>query len=327
MNEHAFINEMPEDRGPGLNKPDEICAANASSRFVEAFFSEPLTTYSLGWTDQENLKALLEFLAPEVPTSRRFEYGTFPNAEAFLSETDDIRAIGADFKRVEYTQTKANGKTLNKGLTVRVDLDNVDQNTNWRELTVSRLMERLLRNEIRRAITLLSAASTNSAKTWDTTAGKDPDQDVLNEAITYNSLVGIPPTNVLYDLVAWGKRILAHRAQNTAGGFASAGQTVDQAAQFAGLQRGYISRSYYQTGPASKSAILGGNRVLIFNTKPNATPFDPSNIKRFTTATVGGTMTRVYEFQQSMKNVDITVEMYSDIVISSTLGLRQLTIT
>jgi hypothetical protein len=325
MNDHAFVNEMPEDTG--RQAADVICAANASSRFVEAFFSEPLTAYSTGWTDQENLQALLDFLAPEVPTSRRFEYATFPNIEAFISETDDIRAIGADFKRVEYTSTKANGTTKNKGLTVRVDMDNVDQSSNWRELTVSRLMERLLRNEIRRAITLLSAAATNTAKTWDTTAGKDPDQDVMNEAVTFNSLVGVPASNVLYDLTAWSKRIVSHRAQNTAGGFASASQAVDQVAQFCGLQRGYVARSYYQTGPSTKTSILGGNRVLVYLTKPNATPFDPSNIKRFTTATIGGTKTRVYEQQVSMKNIDITVEMYSDVVMTSTLGVRQLTIS
>ena len=133
-----------------------------TSRFVEAFFSEPLTTYATGWRDQDGLQDLLDFIAPPTEVPRRFEYQTFPNAEAFLTETDDIRGIGADFKRVEYTSNKATGTTLNKGLTLRVDLDNVDQNTNWRERTIGKLQERILRNEVRRAITLLAAAATNT---------------------------------------------------------------------------------------------------------------------------------------------------------------------
>ncbi len=310
----------------GNPNPGVVCMAN-TSRFVEAFFSEPLTTYAVGWRDQDGLQDLIDFIAPPTETPRRFEYSEFPNTEAFLSDVDDLRAIGADFKRVEYTSTKSTGSTKNKGLTLRVDLDNVDQNTNWRERTVAKLQERVLRNEVRRAITLLAAAATNDAKTWDTTTGKDPDQDVLNAAITYTGVVGLPPSNLLYDLTAWSKRVLSHRAQNLAGGFASAGITVDQVANFVGVQRGAIARHYYQSSPTAKTGILGGNLVLLYMAQPNQTVDDPSNIKRFVTQTLGGTMVRVYEQQVTMKLVDITVELYSDIVITSTLGIRKLTIS
>jgi hypothetical protein len=318
------IEQYAEDNGNP--NPGVVCMAN-TSRFVEAFFSEPLTTYATGWRDQEGLQQLIDFIAPPTEVPRRFEYRTFPNVEAFVTETDDVRAIGADFKRVEYTSDKATGTTKNKGLTIRIDLDNVDQNTNWRERTVAKLQERILRNEVRRAITLLSAAATNTAKTWDTSSGKDPDQDVLNEVISYVGAAGVPPSNVLYDLTAWSKRILAHRAQNLAGGFASAGITVDQVAQFVGVQRGMVARHMYQSSPTAKLGILGGNRVLVFLANPNQSIDDPSNIKRFVTQTMGGTMVRVYEQQVTMKLVDITVEIYSDTVITSTLGVRQLTIS
>lgn len=314
----------------GNPTPGVVCMAN-TARFIEAFFSEPLTTYATGWRDTDGLQDLLDFIAPPTETPRRFEYATFPNAEAFLSETDDIRGIGADFKRVEYTQNKQTGATKNKGLTIRVDLDNVDQNTNWRERTVAKLQERVLRNEIRRSINLLSAAATNTAKTWDTTTGKDPDQDVLNEMVSYTAAVGIPPSNLLYNLTAWSKRVLSHRAQNLAGGFASAGITVDQVASFVGVQRGMVARHYWQSGPSAKSALVlssaAGNPVLLYLAQPNQSVDDPSNIKRFVTQTMGGTMVRVYEQQVTMKLVDITVELYSDIVITSTLGIRQLTIS
>lgn len=315
---------LPKDNGniePGL-----ACMANAS-RFTEAHFSEPLTTYATGWRDQDGLQDLLDFIAPPVEVPRRFEYVQFTNPESFLSETDDVRAIGADFKRVEYTQAKATSTTPNKGLVYRVDLDNVDQNTNWRERIVSQLQLRILRNDVRRSMTLLSAAAVNTAKTWDTTAGKDPDQDVLTEVITSVGIIGIPPSNVLYDLTAWSKRVLSHRAQNTAGGFGSAGSSVDEVASFVGLSRGTIARHQYQTGPATKAGVAGGAIVLVFLANPMQSVEDPSNIKRFVTQTMGGTMVRVYEQQVNMKLIDITVEMYSRPLITSTLGIRKLTIS
>ncbi len=315
---------LPQDNG---NIVAGMAHMANSSRFVEAHFSEPLTTYATGWRDQEGLQDLLDFIAPPVEVPRRFEYIQFVNQDAFLSETDDVRAIGSDFKRVEYSQAKANSTTLNKGLTYRVDLDNVDQNTNWRERIVSQLQLRVLRNDVRRAFALLSAAANNTAKTWDTTAGKDPDQDMINEVITATGVIGIPPTNVVIDLTAWGKRALAHRAQSTAGGFGSANLDINAVAQLIGCQRGMVSRHQYQVTPTTKASVVGAALVLIFLANPSQMIDDPSNIKRFVTQTLGGTMVRVYEQQVSMKLVDITVEQYSRPLITSTLGIRQLTIS
>ena len=315
---------LPQDNG---NPAAGIaCMANAS-RFVEANFSEPLTTYAVGWRDQEGLQDLLDFISPPVEVPRKFEYDVYVNQDAFLSETDDVRAIGSDFKRVEYSKSKTTSTTLNKGLTYRVDLDNVDQNTNWREKIVTQLQLRVLRNDVRRAFTLLSAAATNTAKTWDTTAGKDPDQDMLTEMITANGIIGIPPTNLVMDLTAWSKRVLSHRAQSTAGGFSSAGEDINAVANFIGAQRGMISRNQYQSTATAKSGVAGGAIALMFLANPGQSIDDPSNIKRFVTQTLGGTMVRVYEQQVNMKLVDITVEQYSRPIITSTLGIRQLTIS
>lgn len=315
----------PADNGVSL-EPGIIYAANAA-RFTEAHFSEPLTTFATGWKDQDGLQALLDFIAPPVEVPRRFEFIQWTNNEHFLVDTDDIRGIGADFKRVELTQAKVTSKTLNKGLTYRVDLDNVDPNTNWREKIVTTLQQRLLRSETKRAIALLVAAATNTAKTWDTTAGKDPDQDMLTEVITSTGIIGIPPTNLMVDLTAWSLRAKAHRAQNTAGGFSSAGLSVQQVAEQIGAVRGMIARHKYQVTPTTKGSVAGGNYVLIYLANPSTSIEDPSNIKRFVSQTMGGTLTRVYEQQTSMKNVDISVEHYSLPVITSTLGIRQLTIS
>ena len=105
-------------------------------------------------------------MAPTVPVGRRFEFAQANNAEEFFSEIDDVRAIGADFKRVNYTSSKALGITLNKGLTLRVDRDQIQNNPQWQQQAVDRLMRRLLRNEYRRAITIITAAATTTAVTW-----------------------------------------------------------------------------------------------------------------------------------------------------------------
>jgi hypothetical protein len=149
----------PSERLPyddGNLKPGNIYLAN-EARFTSSFFSEPLTNYTLGWKDNNNIEATLDFLMPPIQVPRRFEYKAATNAEAFLSEVDDVRAIGADFKRVEYKGTSVNDKTLNKGLTIRVDQDQVQAMPNWREVYTTRLLQRILRNELRRAVTAVTA--------------------------------------------------------------------------------------------------------------------------------------------------------------------------
>lgn len=303
--------------------PGVIAAAN-TSRFIETYFSEPLTAYAVGFRDPNNIAESLEFYAPRVPTARRFEFAKASNAEEFYSETDDIRAIGADFKRVEYTSEKVDAKTLNKGLTVRVDLDNVTPG--WQNRTVSKLMRRLQRNELRRAIALISAAATNTGKTWDTSAGKDPDADVLGDLILAADSSGIAPNRVGYGHTAWQKRLLSHRAQENAGGFASAGMTPEQVAGFLSVDKVMVSKERYATGAAAKAQVVS-NLVLMFAAFSGEDVDDPSNIKRFVSTVEGGGDVRVYEQQVSAKLVDVTVEHYSNIIITSALGIRKLTIS
>ena len=299
-------------------------AAN-DSRFGETYYSEPLTTFSTGYRDPNNIQATLEFFAPTVPApGRLFEWKKWNNSEEFYSEADDVRAIGADFKRVEFTGIDQTGKTLNKGLTVRIDLDQAAPG--WEERWTAKLLRRLYRNELRRAFALLSAAATNTAKTWDTTAGKDPDQDVLTALIAGNDASGIYPNRVGYGHTAWAKRILAHRAQLSAGGFASAGSAPDSVAGFLNVDQVYVSKERYQNAAATKAQIVS-NLVLMFMAASGGDIEDPSNIKRFVSPVIGGGQQRVYQQQMSAKLVDITVEYYSALVMTSTLGVQQLTIS
>jgi hypothetical protein len=183
-------------------------------RFESNFYSEPLTEFVVGWLEKQDIKATLDRVAPEVPVGRRFEFKKGANVEAFLSESDDVRAIGADFKRVEYTGTTVNEKTLNKGLTIRID-DDEQFGGNWQERAVRRLTERLYRNELRRAIAVLSAAATNSAVTWDTTAGKDPDFDILSKIEASGDDRGLDSNTILFGSTSLAQaRALASRSEH-----------------------------------------------------------------------------------------------------------------
>lgn len=313
---------LPQDSGS--NAPNVICLAN-EARFTAAYFSEPLTSYAVGWKDPNNIMGTLDFLFPPVQVGRRFEYKSATNAEEFLSETDDVRAIGSDFKRVTATGTSVLSKTINKGLTIRLDMDEA-VGINSKEKAVGRLMRRLQRSELRRAIAAVVAAATNSAKTWDTTAGKDPDQDVRSSLITGATASGIRANRILYGDTAWDKRGLSHRAQVTAGGIASAQLSPEQLAGILGVRGIQVSYERYQSSATAKTEIVN-NLVIQFWAEDGLSEEDPSHTKRFWTPCAGGEMFRVYEQEVSSKFIDITVEHYSNVVASSSLGLRTLTIS
>ncbi len=308
--------------------PGQIYTLANDSRFTETFYNEPLTTYSVGWRDPENIEATLNALAPEVPVPRRFSFKKQDNAQEFLSEiVDDVRAIGSDFKKVEYSGTEVPSKTQNKGLMIVVDLENVAEGTNWEQENVARLLRRLNRNELRRAQAALTAAATNTNKTWNSSA--DPDQDIGTDLITANTASGIFPNRVVFGATAWHTRRGAYRAQDNAGGYASAQLTPEQLAEYLGVGRVIVSRERYQSGAAAKSEVFG-TKVLMYYADDMAGTEDPSNIKRFVSmhgADQGGGRFRVYRQQLSSKLVAISVEHYSQIVVTSTLGIRQFTVS
>jgi len=318
----------PAERLPldtGNNPSGQICLAN-EARFTSSFASEPLSNYATGWTDTNNIEKTLDFLFPPVQAPRRFEFKKADNTESFLSEADDVRAIGADFKHVEYKGTTALDKTINKGLTIRVDLDQVAGMPNWRELYTARLLQRLLRNELRRAFSAMTTAATNTAKTWDTTNGKDPDQDVLTEIATATDASGVRPNRILFGDGAWTKRLLAHRAQSTAGGYGSSALNFAELAAWFSVDRVMTSRERYQNTATTKTKVVTDIVALFFG-EDGLTMDDPSNTKRFWTPVEGGGKYRVYEQPISSKLTDLTVEHYSNVVVTSATGLRTLTIS
>lgn len=315
---------LPASTDLSVMPHETVCFANAA-RFVESYYQQPLTDFAVGWRDPST-EATLEALAPAVLTPHRFEYAEFINAEAFYSDTDDERAIGGDFKTVDYTSTKTTAKLANRGLSIRIDLDNVGDFPNWEIDYTQRLLQRCLRNELRRAGSVASAGATNTAKTWDTSAGKDPDQDMLADLITGADLIGVRANTAIIGETAWSKRLLSHRAQATAGGFASAGKTTDELAAWLNLDRVVVSKERYASSSTAKTQIIS-NLVIFCVSNPGMSTEDPSNLKRFWAPCEGGSKYRVFRHEIGPKIVVLTVEYYSLIKLVSSIGLRKFTIS
>ena len=78
---------------------------------------------------------------------------------------------------------------------------------------------------------------------------------------------------------------------------------------------------------SSTKGKITGDVVLMFFGLDGAMIDDPTHAKRFWSATEGGGKYRVYESQVSAKHIDLTVEHYSNTVVTSTLGIRKITVT
>lgn len=306
---------------------DGICALNASM-LVQGSFSQPLTTYATGWRDDGGvLMSEASFLAPEVQTARRFEYAQNLNWEAFLSDTgEDLRSSGGSFKEVKHNTTKAKDNTENRGLQITVDLDDVREEQDWEQTRVDLLMNRLHRNRLRRALAMLTAIDTNTAKTWDSTDGKDPDTDVLSDLVTAADAIGFRPNRVFYGDTAWSKRVLSISAQKHAGGMSRAGFSPEQLAGFLGVQKVMKSDSRYSTTKTAKAQIIGA-MVLMFMGVDGAGKENPSNVVNFWSPTDQGTRFAVHSMPLGIKRHIIAVECYEKLVATSTLGVRSFTIS
>jgi len=291
--------------------------------FKAAFLSEGLTGYAVGYPGTADLEAELETLAPRVSVPDLFQYRVADSVDAFLTETDDsdVRAMGAEFKALRVTGSTVTAALKHKGLTKRIDVRQIDADPLIKEKAVASLKERLLRAEIYRAANMLWAAATPQTAAWATGDGdSDPDMDVLAAIDGRLTASGVLPNRAVYAPGAWMKRVRGLRGRIDAGGFANAGFTLQQVADFLGLDRVLNSRAIRSVNAGgTKAALVGANRVYLFNAQAGGGTEDPSNIKRFAKDTW-----QVFENPVSAVTVDITVSHYSLISITSTLGIALL---
>lgn len=309
------------DLGEGRNPAGLICAAN-EGRFTSGHYSEPLTAYTVGWRDPENLDALIQTLFPEVPVSRRFEFKKADNAQAFLSEADDLRASGSAFKRVAYTGSSANEKTLNKGLTIRIDHDDEDDVQAAITRDTDRLLRRLQRNELRRGLALLEANDVSSGILFN--KDTNPDGLVRAQLKASTDVTGIRPNVVLYGEAAWDLRLDAYEDPARVQPTNRADKTQQELARYFMVDTVEIAKARYQSTATAKTLIVPSS-VYAYLALQGAGKDDPSAVKRFTSTTRNGQRYGVYVVEHE-KYTDVSVEMYSNIVCTG-LGIETRTVT
>jgi hypothetical protein len=311
---------LPADLGN--NEKGVVCVAN-ESRFTAANYSEPLTTFTVGWKDPESIEDLLNFVAPVIHVGKRFEFKKADNGDSFLSESDDVRAIGSAFKRVEFGGSSVMGKTFNKGLTVRVDHDDV-AGDDWQERHVQLLLRRLHRNELRRSVAALNASSVAAAKTWGGEENQqNPDADLRNALALAADDAGVRPNRILFGEGAWDIRSNVYDIQTTAAAQRAATLSREDLSRKLFVDEIRILGARYQSGAAKAS--IAANDVYCFHAQNDLVKDEPANIKRFVTP-IDGHNFRVYAEEHS-KYTDITVEHYSNIIITSPLGIQHLTVS
>lgn len=303
-----------------------ICAAN-DANFDQQYIAEPLNDYIVGAPDDEGLLAAIEALFPSIPVGRAFTYRTHDTKEQYQTDSaddGDIREIGGNFPRIRTTGSQVDGRTDNKGLTMVLDNDQGGEDSAVQQRAVINLRNRLLRSDLRRGLVILDANDTNDAKTWSSGTTATPDLDVAVANNTGGDARGVDGNVVVWGKGAWIKRQIG-TMNNVSPGMAGLAQiNPAQAASIGGCERGVVLPFRYQSTSTAKAAVLA-DVVFIYHAKQGAMPDDPSNVKRFVTNTPSG-LFRVY-IQPELKKTLVTVEHYSRIVATSTVGIRKLTIT
>jgi hypothetical protein len=301
----------------------QICLPN-ESLFTQDHFSEPLTTYATGWRDPSNIEALMDFIAPPVEVGRRFEFKQAENAEEFIIDSDDIRAVGASFKEVTYTSNTVNAKTLNKGLTIRLDIDQYTDVTKAQQTLTAKLLRRLKRSEYARCLAILAAAATNTAVTWST-GTPNPMADHRTALLAGQVTSGMWNNRIWWANDAWVNQQAGFEAGGTtSAGFRYADKNPDEIAKLLLCDSGMVSNAVYQSSASGKSR-LGAGLVFQFFAEDGVDVEDATHLKRFWSATESGPI-RVYS-QVFAKFIEVTVEHYSLPVATTTLGVRALTVS
>lgn len=317
----------------GANEPlkaGQIRLANEAA-VNNQFLSDALTQYSVGWTSPGGvLEAILETLtgAPVV-VPKRFSFKKADNKKAFaaVEADEDVRAIGADFKRVNVQGETVDAHTVSKGLTIRVDRDELNDDPEAEQKAVAYLRTVLLRGEIVRAFTGLSAAATGgnaTTGTWTPAAKADADAEILAHLQTLADDAGLLPNRIFFGSTAWSKRITTMRASESPAVSMGSTFTREQLAGFYAVDSVHVCNERFQSG-SGKATLLSNNLVLLFNAQRSGLKDDPSNIKRFVTKVAGSTDAVFRE--EHAAGVDVTVAHQSLIAITSSLGIGKITVS
>ena len=317
------------DIGIRAGAPSKGVATLANeSLFNNTFFSQPLTDFAVGYRNQEeDLQAMLDYLAPAVKAPRKFQYRVMNNKAAFDAITDgsDERALYGEFKVVTTHDGIVDDHTVSKGLTTIIDKDEREENPNVLEERTAWLKQLQLRADLLRAVALLNSLATNTAKTWSGSSGT-PDMDLRAAIKASRESMGLQPNRALYGGGAWDARLALLDKQNTAGAFAGLMRLESELARYARLREIRVNDLVYSVA-SGKQEIVTDNKVFVFSAYNEISTRDASNVKRFWSPVMGGGEWAVYVDETAAEIIKLTVHHKNKIVSPNTLGVRTLTIS
>ena len=149
--------------------------------------------------------------------------------------------------------------------------------------------------------------------------------DINTQITSARDISGVGVNSLYFGDAAWNLRWSSHRASDKAGGFVSSEKTLEQVVQYLGLQRGYRSQSRYQSSSSAKTQFVG-SKVYLFQALEQPMEEDPSNIKNFWSPCENGERFQVW-LAEFPKYYVLIVEQYSRPTLTSSLGIRKLTVT
>lgn len=301
-----------------------ITLASNDANFDATYLSEPLTEFVADTPDEEGLDTILEAMAPSVPVGRSFTYLVADNTATFqaMLNDEDRREIGGEFATIRPKGTQTNGRTANKGLTMILDNDQGGEDAAVQQRAVTNLRNRLLRTEIYRTEALLEANDTALTPNWGATnTAADPDGNIAADLDLGGDARGIDSNVVVFCGGAWLRRFLSLGVGSNAARHQTRNLTPQQLAELLGVESVVKAKIRYQSSATAKTKV-GDLKVFSYYAKAGAMPNDPSNIKRFVTPVPGGGMFRIY-ITPLLKRTAITVEHYSSIDLTSSLGIRK----
>lgn len=307
-----------------------VCLAN-EALIVQSSYIEELTTFGIGYGSMQpnGLQRLRDFLAPPRPsTSRSIRVVQYDENEPWATAdySKVKRTILGDFPEVrQRTATKVDRLILNRGLSVKLDLDELKDKPMWQQTHTKWLIDLLMRASVLEAVALYQASATVINTTWD--GASNPDLEIKNELLALANITGFHPTRGVFGDTATVKRQAAYENQLTAGSLAhSMMMSEQQIATATGLAEVITDAERYQSSSTAKTEIIGSN-VFLFTAVPGESPEDPSNIVRHVAnASYGGGEYAVYLTPHGVKSTILTVENYELLVAQHTTGIAQLVI-
>ena len=322
--DYAAAVEMPYDNGQELQK-GEVYVAN-DTRFAASAFNQPLTNFAVGgWANSGLEQELIAYVGTPVLVNKRFNYKVWANAEALKSETDDIRAVGAEFQEVRRGTTEVNTQTAPRGLIMVLDKEELNGGVVTEQGAVQYLTQRLQLNQIRRASALLIAAATNTGRVW-LSGTRDADLDAVTAINAYQLAAGIDPNTAIYGRTAWLGRLTTLRALASAGAFASASKNEAELAAFLNINQVFRANAIYQSATATKT-LVGASLALFYYKSMSGMQYDPSNIKYFYSPAPSGGRLEAFRYEEGSSKVIVGVRHNELLAITYSGGIQSLTIT